>query len=45
MAIKFVDYTFIWWDQIMTSQRWNKERPVATLDDMDEGFDEKTFCV
>ena len=32
--IEFIDYAVIWWDQLVTSRRWNGERPIATWEDM-----------
>ncbi|XP_040932067.1 uncharacterized protein [Gossypium hirsutum] len=29
-AIEFSDYAIVWWDQLMTSRRRNRERPIST---------------
>jgi len=35
VVIKFIDYTLIWWDQLVLSKRRNGERSIDSLDDMD----------
>ena len=34
VAIEFVDYAIIWWDQLILNRRRNRERPVETWEEM-----------
>ncbi|XP_073120094.1 uncharacterized protein [Henckelia pumila] len=33
-VVEFVDYALIWWDQLVTTRRRNRERPVETWEEM-----------
>ncbi|KAM7469534.1 hypothetical protein LguiA_007717 [Lonicera macranthoides] len=33
-AIEFSDYAIVWWDQLMLNRRRNRERPIATWEEM-----------
>ncbi|KAG8497231.1 hypothetical protein CXB51_008425 [Gossypium anomalum] len=33
-AIEFSDYAMVWWDQLTTSRRRNRERPISTWQEM-----------
>ncbi|XP_040957908.1 uncharacterized protein [Gossypium hirsutum] len=33
-AIEFSDYVIVWWDQLVTSRRRNRERPISTWAEM-----------
>ena len=35
-VIKFIDYTIIWWDQLVNNKRRNHERPVDTWGELRE---------
>ena len=44
VIIEFMEYTLIWWDQIVISRRRNGERPVQTWGG-DGSLNEERICV
>lgn len=34
LAVEFIDYVIIWWDQLIASRRRNLERPISIWDEM-----------
>ena len=34
VAIEFLDYAIVWWDQLVLNRRRNRERPIETWEDM-----------
>jgi hypothetical protein len=34
VVIEFSDYAITWWDQLVLSRRWNRERPIGTWEEM-----------
>lgn len=33
-VLEFTDYAITWWDQVVTSRRRNRERPITTWDEL-----------